>query len=491
MKTPCLVAVLLGLALGPSMALAQDRPAPDSLQPDSLRPESLRSDLSQMLGAVTSTDQGAQVTESGNEVHIHLPLKGFLAPAGASLEAVAHPAADGLWDVTAMTVPPAGGLGTSIDQVVSYALGRQSMHGTFDPRHMTPSTFAADLGAIALQSSAGGKNTEQTIGHLTLNASMSPAADGRLDLLARTMATDRHTVTREPGHPAADTKVRRLEGTIAVDGLDSAQAIRLMAAARGSTRTGNSAGNSAGKSAGKSANPRLDPALAERLRTRAMLDATTGLLTRIQADETIHGLTFDLGGGNTGSLDRMRLQVKGRAEGPLLNAGVDVAMDELSMTSLSGDSAALVPRHLTARSVLAGVPIVKLMALLQAALMPNANMDALQTQAAALLNTQGARAEIESLDFDSGPLHVRGSARFVPRRNGQIGADIHLAATGADALMSEAMSKPGLRRILPMVFLAKGMGRVQGDSVVWDISIGGGTMTVNGTAFGQQAARTR
>jgi hypothetical protein len=48
-----------------------------------------------------------------------------------------------------------------------------------------------------------------------------------------------------------------------------------------------------------------------------------------------------------------------------------------------------------------------------------------------------------------------------------------------------------MQGVLPMVFLAKGMGRVQGDSIVWDIALGGGPLTVNGMPFGQAAGRTR
>lgn len=474
MKTQTFIAAFMGFALTIPFARAQDRPDP----------EALRSSLTEMLsllsfGAVSAPDQRAQVTRSGTDFIIRLPLNGFVAPVGASVEAVAHPASNGVWDVTAITVPSAGALGASIDQVVSYTLGQQAMHGRLDPQRRTPSTFVAELGGIALQSASRGQDTAQTIGRVTLNATLSAASTGRLDLLARNSAAKWHAVSREPGGTATDSKVRHVDGTFSLNGLDPVQAVRLMTAARLLMQTA------------QAPNRQRPLAPAERPEMRAMLDATAGLLTRIDADQTLDGLTFDLGGGNAGAVDRMRLQVKGRTEGQLLNAGIDVAMDELSLTGVSADSASLLPHHLTARSVLVGVPLVKLTALLQAALLPNADQRALQAQAATLLNTPGARAAIESVVFDSGPLHVRGSARFVPRPNGQIGADIHISASGTDVLLGQAMGKPGLQNVMPMVFLAKGMGRVQGDSVVWDISLGGGAMTVNGVAFGQPAAPTR
>jgi hypothetical protein len=481
LKTPGVIAVFLGFALTTSMTQAQDRPDP----------EALRSGLTEMLslfsfGSVSVPDQAAQVTQSGADFHVQIPLTGFAAPAGASAEAVAHPAPNGAWDVTSITVPRAGALGASIDQVVSYTLGEQAIHGRLDPKFTTPSTFVAELGVIALHSASFGQDTEQTIGRVALNAKVSSASAGRLDLVTRNSATNWHIVTREPGGAATNGQIRHIDGQAALNGLDHAQAERLMEAAHAMMRTAQAHDRQANFSP------------AERHDVRAMLDATAGLLTRLEVSQTLEGMKFDLGGGNSGTLDRIRLQVKASAddkvlsaEDKVLNAGIDVALDELSLNTLSAASATLLPHHLTARTVLAGLPTARLTALLQAALAPNADAGALQAQATALLETPGARAAIESVDFDAGPLHVRGSARFLPRPNGEIGADIHISASGTDALVNQAMGKPGLQNVLPMVFLAKGMGRVQGDSIVWDIALGGGPITINGTAFGQPAAPRR
>ena len=40
-----------------------------------------------------------------------------------------------------------------------------------------------------------------------------------------------------------------------------------------------------------------------------------------------------------------------------------------------------------------------------------------------------------------------------------------------------------------MMFMAKGMGRPEGDAVVWDIALGDGPMTINGVPFGQPAGK--
>jgi len=469
-----LIALFVGFAVAATPVRAHDRPDP----------ETLRSSLTEMLsflsfGSVGIPDKAAEVTQSGAEFHIQLPLTGFAAPQSASADVVAHPAANGAWDVTSLTFPPAGALGTSIDQVVSYTIGQQAVRGRLDPQLATPSTLVANLDTITLHSVSGGQNAEQSIEHLVLDGALSGASDGRVNLRARDSVTNWHAVTRDPGGLESDSLVRRVNGHVALTDLNRAQGSRLMTAAH------------ALMGAARPSPQQADLSPAQRNGLRAILDATTGLLTRIEADETFDGMKFNFGHGNAGTLSRMQLHVTGEAEDQRLNAGIDIAMDEFSLASLSGDSQSLVPHHVNARSVLAGIPTGPLLGLLRAATAPGADPAMLQRQATALLAVPGAQAAIESIAFDSGPLKVRGSARFVPRADGEVGADIHIAAAGVDALMVQMQGKPSMQGMLPMIFLAKGLGRAQGDSIVWDIGLGGGPPTVNGVPFGQPAGRTR
>jgi hypothetical protein len=473
MKPAPFIALFLAAAIACTAARAE--PPADA--------DALRSGLSEMLsvlsfGSVSVADGPGQVTQSGNDVRMQLPLSGFVAPSGASLDVVAHPAANGAWDLTSMTLPSAGALGTSIDQVVSYTIARQAMHGRLDPKLVTPSALAADLGAITLQTASGNQTSEQAIERITLDGTISGQPGGRLDLLARDAAYNWHVVAREPGGLEADNLVRRLDGHVSVTGLDRDRGRRLMAAARAFSAVAKSSPGQTG----------LAPAARDGLRD--MLDAADGLLTRFEADETLDGLKFNFG-GSAGTLARMQWRVTGNAEDQQVNAGMDIALDELSLATLSADSAAFLPHRVMAKSVLAGIPAAALATLLRSAVAPGADPAALQRQAAALLAAPGARAAIDALVFDAGPLHVRASARFVPRADGEVGADIHISAAGVDALLAQMQGKPNARSVLPMAFLAKGMGRAQGDSIVWDIALGGGPLTVNGVPFGQPGGKTR
>ena len=451
---------------------------------DPATPETLRSGLREVLsllsfGSVSVPDQAMQVTRSGAEYHVQLPLTGFAAPAGATAEAIARPAAYGAWDVTSLTFPPAGAIGASIDQVVSYTVDQQMIHGRLDSGLKAPSTLVAELGTLALQSATGGQATEQTIARMTLDGTLSAASGGRVDVLAHDSATNWHAIMRDPAGVASDNLVQHVDGHVSLTDLDRTQGMHLVAAARALTGTARS--------------PRAitDLSAAGRRDLRQMLDATVGLLSRFEVDETLSGLTFNLGPKSAGALGRMQVHAQGSAADQRLSAGIDIDMGELTLAAVSADTRTYLPHHLTVHAILAGLPIGPLLALLQTAIVPNADPAALQAQANALLNTPGAKAGVESIAFDSGPLRVRGSAQFVLRGDGEIGADIHIAAAGVDILLAQAQGRPALQGILPMVFLAKGMGHVQGDNIVWDISLGGGPLTINGIPFGQPAERSR
>ena len=63
-------------------------------------------------------------------------------------------------------------------------------------------------------------------------------------------------------------------------------------------------------------------------------------------------------------------------------------------------------------------------------------------------------------------------------------------AHGVDAMIAAAQSNPKAAQIMPMVFLAKGMARPEGDALVWDIGFSDGVLMVNGVPMGGQAKGT-
>jgi hypothetical protein len=273
--------------------------------------------------------------------------------------------------------------------------------------------------------------------------------------------------------------VRTLSGHFSFDGLDRAQGTRLLAAVRMVT------------AASHTTAPDQSPALSPKQRRdlRAVIDALPGLLTSFRADEALSDIRFAAGPASKGTIGRVGLEVAGDTAAERLNARMGIGMDEFTMASLPPDTVAFVPHHVDIKTVMTGVRTQPLMALLRAATEPDADFGALQDQAIALFGDPGTRIGIESLTFDSGPMRLTASARVVQRPNGQFGADIHVSATGVDALIGQMQGKPSVQQALPVLFMAKGMGRPEGGATVWDIAVGDGPITINGVPFGQPAGQ--
>ena len=465
---------VLTLAAATASAQAQNQPDVNGLR------TSLTEILSLVtLGSVSVPDTSVTVSQTGGKFQLRLPLKGFIAPADAAAEADVQPERNGGWEVRSMTFPSAGAIGNSIDQVVSYTVAQQSIHGRLEPKLATPSTIAADLRSITLHMAAQPLEARQTIERIIMNGRLKASANGRLDFLSDNTVSNWHAVALDPAGQESHTTMRRVIGNLAVTDLDRAQGARLMAALRSVSELVWSHDSEAA----------LTPA--DRDSVRAVLDTMEGLLTRVEADETIDALAVNLPNGESGTLDRLRLHMLGEAREKQLHAALDLALDAPQFATLTAASAAFMPRHATARAVMAGVPIGPLMVILRNAIRPEADQAALVRQATALLNNPGAQAGVESIVFDAGPVHVSGSARLIPRPNGELGANIHISASGIDALMGRIQNQPDLQHVMPFLFMAKGMGRAQGDTLSWDISVGGGPLMINNVPMGQPSARTR
>ena len=478
--------LLLSLTAPPPKAHAQapaDRPEADAI----------RSSVAILLGMatfgmITPPGQAAQITRSGAETLARLPLRGFQAPADAAATAVIRPADRGpldraMWNIVSMKVPSAGTFAATTPRAanspISFSIGEQAIHGVVDPNLVRSCSFAATLGAVTLRSGQGNRHIRQSLGHYIADGTMSPATSGRVNFTAHTRATDWHLQASSPDGGNATASVRGVRGHLSAYGLDRAQGNRLLAAANAVMTHPAPPEQPTGRS----------PAARKDL--RALADAASDLLTRFELVETLDDIRFAAGPTNSGRIGRMRVNITGSLPHGRLDARMDLVLDKLATTMVSPDLAAYVPRHVAVKPVVARAPIGPLVALWRAATAPHADPQALWARSLALFDDRNTRIGIESLAFDSGPMRVTGSARIVPGANGQVGATIHLAATGVDALIAQARDTPALQSALPLIFIAKGIGRAQADTIVWDISLGDGMIIVNGLPFGQRLPAMR
>ncbi len=460
-------------------------------QTSTLDPEAVKSSLEQFLsiatfGTVAVRDQGAAVTRSGANYQVRLPLDGFSAPADAAVNAVAHPTDQGLLDVTSMTFPSAGTVETArangSPAPIAYSIGHQAITAKVDPGLTMPSSYAADFKAIRLLSEQGEQHGEQTIDRYSINGTVSADSGGLLTLASQGSGTGLRFIGHGPNGFASDVAIRASAGHFSVEGLDRVQGTRLLTALR------------AIPAVGKTSDQPPGLASDQRQALRAIVDATGGLLNRVEAEEILEDIRFAAGTGTaagSGTVRRLRLNMTGDAVAERLNTQFGIALDGISSSALSAENAEFIPHRVDLKTNLSGVRIGPLMMLLRAATDPGMDPATLLAQAMTLLADPQVRISIEALSFDSGPLQIKGSAKVVPRPDGQLGADIHIAASGMDKLLARTQSQPNLQQVIPMVLLAKGIGRPDGENLIWDISLGGGPMIVNGIPLGQAPEKRR
>lgn len=488
MSASCPIALFCLFALAAVPARAQGSGSdPDALKASVLQVLSLAT-----FGMVSTDDQQATVTQDGSDYRVRLKLSGFQAPADAAITAVARPLDHGRVGIQSMAFPSSGTVETTqangLINRISFTLGRQTISAKVDPSLSTESSYAADFGDVRLRTAQGEQRGEQTFDHIAADGTFSAGPDGRLTFVAQSRGTGFHMIGHGPNDFESDTSARAIAGHFAVEGLDRAQGARLLAAFRGLV-----AADPQARSQSEPA-PAAGASAEQRRQLGAMLDAANGLLKRVKVDETMEQIHFAVGtaaGSGAGTIGSLRLTMAGDALQDRVNTRMGIVADGIAMPAMEAASSGLIPRHFDLKTVLGGVPVQRLMALLRAAAQQHADPMLLQTQAMGLLGDRDARVAIESLSFDAGPLSVLASARLLPGANGQLGGTIHIAARGVDALLAKAQSQPKLQQALPVIFMAKGMGRAQGDSLVWDIALGDGPPTINGTPFGQPTGKTR
>lgn len=478
--------------------------------------DALKASVMQVLslatfGMIPLQDQQAMVTQDGSDYRMRVPLSGVSVPPDAAITAVARPLANGLVDIESMAFPSSGTIetapATGLANRVTFSIGQQTIAAKVDPTLATESSYTAEFGDIRLETAQGERHGEQSIAHMATDGTFANGPDGRLTFATQSRGTGFHMIGRSANGFLSDTTARAMAGHFSVEGLDRAQGARMLTAFRGLMAAVAQAQAQAqaqtqaqraqlppGQSPPGQTPPPATASPEQRRELGAVVEAANGLLNRIEVDETLEDVHFSIAGPNgtnAGTIGSVRMTMAGDAPRDRLNSTLGVAVEGIAVPAMGTEAVAMAPHHIDLKAVLAGVPVVRVMALLRQATEDHPDPALLQARTRELLGDPDARVAIETLSFDLGPMSVTGSAKLLPRANGQLGGEIHIAARGVDALLAQAQGQPKLQQAMPIIFMAKGMARTQGDSLVWDIALGDGPLTINGTPFGQPAGKTR
>ncbi|WP_428537077.1 DUF2125 domain-containing protein [Rhodopila sp.] len=494
------LALLLLLTLPAATAQAETTVAPtDALKVDLPQVLSLAS-----LGMLTVQPASVSITRDGSTYQVRLPLSGLSAPPDAAVTAVARPLRQGGFEVSSMTFPPNGTLLTTpangTPSRIAFTIGSQAAAARLGPTPTAETSYTAAFGTIQTHTERPDQRIDQTIDQtidrFASNGTVVTAPDRRISFSTQNQATGLHLLGHAANGGSSDTAIQAIAGHVSIDGLDQAQGTRLLAAVRAfiaspPARPHPAAPTSRTPTSPAPNSPAPNSPL-QRQQLRAVIDATPGLLNRIEADQTIQHIRFRFATPNrtsAGSVDDVRFHLAGDTVRDRLDARLAIAADGIAIPTVPAQTADLVPRHIDLKTLLTGVPTAPLIALLRAVADGQTDPALLQAQATALLAEPGARIAIEALSFDAGPLALTGSANLRPPATAGLAGTIHIAARGLDALLTRIQRQPSVQQALPIIFLAKALARPQGDSLVWDISFGDGPLTVNGTPLGQPTGK--
>jgi len=451
-------------------AQAQDRPDPQQAAAQIATVLSLVSG-----GALGTSERPARITPDGDAFRVQVPLPA-LTPSGASLTARLKPLGDGVWDISSATLPASGSFilrqaNNPQPSQLSFSIGQQMINGRIDPSLAQPSPFNLALTDVKIKAVTGADQSEQSIAHQTLQGTLSGEANNRVTLRTQGTASDWHISARSADGHTSNSQIRSAASAVEVEGLDRAKAEKFRAAAKAFVDSVQTVGADAAKQ-----KELTEP---QRQLLGAIIDALQGMLGRLNVEETLEGVHFEGPPGTEGGVSRMRFAIAGESRDDRLNANIDLTMHDLTVANVPPELATYMPTLLQLRPELSGIRSSGLLRFLHHAA-DGVPPDALQAEALGLLSEPGARLGIEKLSMTAGSLRIDGSGRMLPPSNGNPGVEARIIARGVDATLAKVQANPKTAKFMPLVYLAKGMARTEGDALVWDVRLVDGAVSVNG-----------
>ena len=502
------VAILVSLAgVAPGTSRAAD------VTPEQARTleEQLRGWFASMAGpGLPVASSPIQVTPAGDHYRLTMPPTGATMPVKGwpTVTASAKPAEGGRWTIedmrvqtpatftvnTPMPAKPGEKAGPPVPTTYTLNYATQEGGGTWDPTFATPSNFSTNSTGFRLTAEGGGNQQVTTIDRMTSAVTLRPVADNRVDFSLdaggsgysmRTVigqTSSGQTLSGQPkaGQPKSGQAKPGAEAA-ASSAMDvTAQQVKVQLAMPGVSRERSAQVIPAlmrlAPAPGAVPDPKVPP---NPEGVRLLMQALQGFASGATMNEVLDGFTIK-GQGFGFATKQLRLGLDTKADGGFLNSAMDVGLDGLALPGMGLDVFAdLLPSRVALRPVVSHVPVKELLALLQTAGEdPNAKPP--PAQVAALFSQGGLKAGLESFALDMGGASFAGKADIdLPSPNAASGT-AQVTATNMDALLAKVQANPALAQAVPVIVLAKGIGRTEGGKMVWDMQFDSTKLLVNG-----------
>lgn len=483
----------LGLAaplLAALPVLAQTSPSPAPVAPPQAQAPSLPQVTSQAAAALQAAlrawvvnllgpalllpEPPLTVTPDTSRFRLALPLEALTGNAKDEVTARLTPLDGGRWsfedvrvpDKGQITIPPTGNDPAS-GFVGMWSIGDQSIRGVYDPAFTQRSGASLELRNFEFAGSGAGQKHAQRFDRYTIQGTLIPAADGRLDLVQEGVIADWETSSEEAG-VVTNIEIRRAREAGRIEGISRERLDMMVTALRGLLAE-----------ASNGADPTALTATT-RKHLLAIVESLRDAVTRVEGEQVIDDLSVEIGGLGAASLDHVRFGLGGEAPGGKLRLWLDMALEGLDIDALPDTLKKYLPSRLVLRPAIAGVSTDRFFALLKDALAENPDGKKLEADAMALMTQDGANLGIEALTVELDPVRLDGTGKLRMLAADKAGFEGRITASGFDDLIAEARKDRDLQPALPFLMMARGMARPDGQKLVWDLALTEDQALVNG-----------
>lgn len=490
-----LPALGLALAIGGSAAAQTVAAQPTPEQAHALEEQITKHLQTSLAGIVAVPPRPVQLTAEGDHYLLRVPLAmlGKVDPPDAAFTAKARPLDGTRWAlddqqfpplltvVTTETVPDAPDAKNPMPdgthkEAVTYRIkvGQQDVHGVFDTSFATPTTSGGTITSLDIEKEGGAAASLSHMNQLTTQSSTRPIDPAHADILSDLTGTGYSTKTALPDGSDFALQADRVHVTSGLTGLAHDQLLPLLHMASELYHLA--------KPPGDDDTNEMTPA--QKAKLHQMLERAHNVLTGGKLDESIEGVKFSIA-DNTGALGKAQITFGGEAPADTLSASMGLLLDGLTIDTLPPQFAAYVPTHFAIHPTVGNVSLTALTKMGLEATAPTPNNQKAkvpQTDIAALFGKGGIQFGFDGLELNVAGASFTGSGMFTSTSPNpkSITGQAQLSARGLDALVAKAQSDPLLQQGVPVVIFLKGIARSSGDQSVWQITVNGPKVLVNG-----------
>lgn len=364
---------------------------------------------------------------------------------------------------------PMGTAGTEVSGPLDFLLSFRKLNwdAILDPSFATPSILNTTLDDYEIASTAGKAQQHSHIGTLTGEASLIPAANGRIDIRDDAAAEDFSIVAKGPEPQQSPALfLGRVEVSGKIAGLDPDRVAPLVRSL------------SEGPPVAGMEEKRIDSRWLRLLYTKVRGIATGG-----EFSETLDDLRAEMG-GHMVALSHMRLGGGVDVQNGTLTGHVIVAVDGITAPDIPAPVQGYVPRHVLVRPTFSGIDLADLDALIMAITAPGPEPRMEQPEIAehikAMFAHGGIAAGLEALEIDLGSTRFGATGKVTALSLDHFRGEADVTAVGFDALVAQVQSSREWGKAAPFLQLLGKLGRPDGERIVWTITADNADVKVNG-----------